>query len=98
MISGLLELVGFDLTASAILLIVAWYGLRAARMASKAGARATSVSWYAIVVVSAFGVAGLLGWAEIRPDVVFRDLGTAVSMAAEWAKDTIVPTVEEALQ
>lgn len=95
MIWGLLSGLGLgeQLFAACLLLVVAWYLLRAVSMAGSVGVAVTSGIMYAVVTAVVLALALGLGWLDPQMDVIRQTLGGArgllEDMLLEWLAERL---------
>jgi len=95
MIWGLLSGLGLgeQLFAAGLLLVVAWYLLRAVSMAGTVGVAISSSIMYMVVTAVVLAVALALGWLDPQMDVIRETLaggrGILEDVLVEWLADQL---------
>lgn len=91
MIDALLEAAGIDLGTWALMLLVAWYLFRGARVGKQAGSVLGRVVTYLVLVFASGGIAMALGWAQLDLPHLLADVGAVLSWLASgglgWVSD-----------
>lgn len=80
---------GKQLFAAALMMVVAWYLLRAVSMAGTVGVAVTSGIMYVVVTVVAVAVAFALGWLDPRPGAIQHTIGGLQNLVEDYVLDLL---------